>query len=281
MSNGLEKRQKNSLIGDSAQYVLAFGVIGVMLYVIGLPSFVIFFIGAFSYFLWKLFSSGTATETRRIFEFYLVANEILRSDNRRWYGFELQEAIAGGEKVLANMRPAPPLAHFALGCLYHKKGDNAAAIKYLEHVFEEGGTSETSIVFPTNELRDYVRILRKIERDPAEAPQTAAAIRSLERLRKNKGKSILDNARHLIHEDAAPKRLENEEADKSRFIFYQNGENESMVTRSKWTRNPAPSSVSDDGPGSSETAKKENAQTFAARKPISEVLQDIYDDKVS
>jgi hypothetical protein len=37
--------------------------------------------------------------------------------------------------------------------------------------------------------------LRKIEREPAEAPQTSAAIRALERARRNRGKALLENSR--------------------------------------------------------------------------------------
>lgn len=283
MSNELEKRAKTSVISENMQHMLALSVVGVMLYVIGLPAFVIFFIGAFAFFLWKLFSTSTGTETRRIFEFYLVANEILRSDDRRWYGFEIQEAIARGEKIVALMNTPPPLAYFALGCLYHKKGDNSAAIKDLERVLEEGGTNETSIVFPTKELREYVRILRRIERDPADAPQTSAAIRSLERLRKNKGKSILDDARHRVHEDPVPKLTESAETSSDRFVFFENADDESIGSRLAGARKASVvSRISADDANFTEVKKsKGNGQSFSGRKPISEVLQDIYDEKVS
>ncbi len=283
MGNELEKRETNSLISENAQHLLAMSVVGVMLYVIGLPAFVIFFIGAFTFFLWKLFSTSSGTETRRIFEFYLVANEILRSNDRRWYGFEIQEAIARGEKIVASMHTAPPLAYFALGCLYHKKGDNSAAIKDLERVLEEDGSSETSIVFPTKELRDYVRILRKIERDPADAPQTSAAIRSLERLRKNKGKSILDDARHRVHEDPMPKLPESSQKTSDRFAFFDNGENEPPGRWLAEPRNVSAVTRKSLADAKSDEAKNDNGndQPFTGRKPISEVLKDIYDEKTS
>ena len=62
-----------------------------------------------------MFASGSRNETREIFEFYLSANEILRDDERRWYGFEIKEAVHRGESILQRMSGAPPLLHFALG----------------------------------------------------------------------------------------------------------------------------------------------------------------------
>lgn len=286
MGTDLEKRGNSSIVGENAQYALAFGVIAVMLYVIGLPAFVIFFLGAFSFFLWKLFSSGSASETRRIFEFFLSANEILRSEDRRWYGFEIQEAILRGEKIVATMHTAPPLVAFALGALYHKRGDFSAAIRELEHVFEENGSRESSIVFPTNELREYVRVLRKIEREPAEAPQTSAAIRSLERLRKNKGKAILDDARHRVHEEESRPLLESNGKLAPQIASFSQSvtQNEDRVPSAERLR-PADSPRGDrpmrPEPRSASAVEAEKERRYRERKPISEVLQDIYDDKVS
>src|SRR5512141_1807489 len=95
----LQKRTP-SPIKETGQYLLAFGVIASMLLVVGFPLFVIFFLGIFAYFLFKIFSAGTRNETREIFEFYLSANDILRDDERRWYGFEIKETIGRGEKIL-------------------------------------------------------------------------------------------------------------------------------------------------------------------------------------
>lgn len=271
------------VVGENAQYALALGVIAVMLYVVGLPAFVIFFLGAFSFFLWKMFASGTAAETRKIFEFYLAANEILRDDERRWYGFEMQDAILRGDKILRTMHAAPPLLHFALGALYHKIGDFSTAAKNLEYVIEDGSQSEAAIVFPTNELRDYVRILRKIEREPAEAPQTSAAIRSLERIRKNRGQAMLDDSRGRIQENGYQTMPEIEDADSARFAFFQDSAQkksdnpaDGRLETSSVTRRKSYDTIS--------VAHSENDPTpdrmYADRKPISEVLQDIYDEKV-
>jgi len=66
---------------DRGQYLLAFGVVASMLLVAGFPLFVIFFFGIFAYFLLRMFASGSRSETREIFEFYLTANEMLRDDS--------------------------------------------------------------------------------------------------------------------------------------------------------------------------------------------------------
>lgn len=188
----IEKRVSASL-KEKAQYSVAFGIVAVMLYVIGFPVFILFFFGILAFFIWKAFSFESRNETRKIFEFYLCANAILRDDDRRWYGFEIQDAIARGEAILSSMSVAPPLVHFSLGSLYQKISDHSSAVKHLVYILEE--SDESAIVYPTKDLREYVRILRKIERTPAEAPLTSAAVRSLERSRKNRGKDLLETSR--------------------------------------------------------------------------------------
>jgi hypothetical protein len=283
----IEKPRNGPIVGEQTQYVLAFGVIAVMLYVIGLPAFVIFILGAFSFFLWKLFNSGSASETRRIFEFYLSASEILRSDDRRWYGFEIQDAVARGEKIVGSMQTPPPLVYFTLGCLQHKRGAHALGVKYLEQVLEDDRTTESAIVFPSNDLREYVRVLRKIERDPASAPQTSSAIRLLERLRRTKGQSILDEARRLVHEIKAPK-LDGTTGTTTAGLLAVDGEGENgdradfpqLATEKDSSRDVKRRSRRE-----SVTFEKqepdETIRTFTDRKPISELLRDIYDENTS
>jgi hypothetical protein len=187
-----ERSQSTSLtkvVRDRGQYVLAFAVIASLLVVVNIPIFVVFFFGVFAYFLAKLISPGGGrTKTRSVFEFYLAAHEILRDDMRRWYGFEINDAIDRGERILKEMHGAPTLVHFALGSLYNKVGDHSAAVKHLSYVNENPESFESTVVYPSSELRGYVSVLRKIEREPSEAPLTSAAIRSLERRRKLKGR---------------------------------------------------------------------------------------------
>lgn len=190
----LEKRGSIS-IKEKSQYALAFGVIAVMLFAVGFPVFLFIFFGVLAFFVWKIFSPESRTETRKIFEFYLSANEILREDDRRWYGFELQEAINRGETIIRMIGTAPPLVHFGLGALYQKIGDHSAAAKHLTDAIESPTADELSVVFPPKALREYVRLLRRIERAPAESPLTSAAVRSLERARKNRGQAMLEHSR--------------------------------------------------------------------------------------
>ncbi len=199
MSDKLQKKTPDSL-KENTQYVMAFGLIATMLLVAGFPMFVIFFFGIFAYFLWKTFSQPSRNETREIFEFYLAANEVLRDDERNWFGFEVQEVVGRGERILQMINGAPPLVYFTLGALYSKIGDHKSAVNHLSYIIENENAAESTYVYPTPELRNYVKVLRKIEREPAEAPQTSAAIRALERARRNRGKTLLENSRVELKE---------------------------------------------------------------------------------
>ena len=95
------------------------------------------------------------------------------------------------------MNGAPPLVHFTLGALYHKVGDYKSAVNHLAYIVENENSDESTYLYPTPELRDYAKTLRKIEREPAEAPQTSAAVRALERARRNRGKTLLEESRNL------------------------------------------------------------------------------------
>lgn len=296
MANDKLQKKLPDSIKEKSQYVLAFGVIATMLMVAGFPTFVIFFFGIFAYFLWKTFSSPSHSETREIFEFYLSANELLRDDERRWFGFEVQEVVGRGERILQYMHTAPPLVHFTLGALYNKIGDYKSAVNHLAYIVENENSDEKSYSYPSPELRNYVRVLRKIEREPAEAPQTSAAIRALERARRNRGKSILEDSREKLAEQNLLKKAE--KFDLAEFRPEPVGE------LSAEENYPAvPNSITDDVP---ETIAPKNGQKidplktqpvsgvkkllrkpgrnqdedkYGNRKPISEVLQDIYDRK--
>ncbi len=275
----LEKRKKSPL-KERLQYAGALGLIGVMLWVANFPVFLLVFLGLLTFFVWKVFSSEGRNETRRVFEFYLSANEILRVDDRRWYGFEVQETITKGESIVASMSAVPPLVHFALGSLYAKLGDNSAALKYLSQAVGENATSETAIVYPPRELREYVQMLRKIERAPAEAPLTSSAIRALERARKNRGKALLEQCRaeverraiHISEPEHILGSVDDAEGGSGAFAAgVIEVEGEEAVK------------------GHSEVSRKANVIARMAepkdakkqdRKTISEVLHDIYDSNV-
>lgn len=184
---------------DSAQRLLAIIVIVAMLGVMGIPVSVIVFFAIVTYFIWRVVRRTEHLETRRVFEFFIAANDILRDEERRWYGFEITEVIDNGERVLHIMSDPPPLVYFTLGVLYHHAGDHQAAVEHLSYIIENDLSDERHRNAPSAELRRYVHTLRKIERDPAEAPQTIAAIRSLERTRRNFGAALLDASRRRVN----------------------------------------------------------------------------------
>jgi hypothetical protein len=182
---------------DAGQKLVAIIVILAMLALMGIPPTVIIFFATVVYFVWRAVDRSEQHETRRIFDFYLAANEILREDERRWFGFEITEVIGQGEAVVHSMADPPPLAHFALGALYHRAGDHEAATEHLAYVVDSDAGDERHCISPSPELRRYVRVLRRLERDPSEGPQTLAAVRNLERTRRARIATLLEESRKL------------------------------------------------------------------------------------
>lgn len=274
---GLEEKIPAPL-REKGQYALAFGVISALLYVTGFPIFLLFFIGVLTFFIWKVFSSEWRPETRRIFEFYLSANEILREDDRRWYGFEIQETIANGERIVRSMSAAPPLVYFALGALYQKIADHSSAVKNLSHILDEAGSDESAVAFPTKELREYVHMLRKIERSPSEAPQTSSAIRSLERSRKNCGRGMLEHSRLQIAKGVVPLPLSSQKLESVVDIAHYR---ESEDTHEASPGNFGEKRQEITGQEKRKQVKREESKASnTERKTISEVLHDIYDHNI-
>ncbi|HEX8129766.1 MAG TPA: hypothetical protein VF527_11750 [Pyrinomonadaceae bacterium] len=182
---------------DMGQKLIAIIVILAMLALMGIPPTVIIFFATVVYFVWRAVDRSEQHETRRIFDFYLAASDVLREDERRWFGFEIAEVIGQGESVVHSMSDPPPLVYFALGALYHRAGDHESAAEHLSHVLESEEGDERQRTAPSPELRRYVSVLRRLERDPAEGPQTVAAIRNLERARRTRAASLLEESRHL------------------------------------------------------------------------------------
>ncbi len=275
---------------------MAFGLIATMLLVAGFPVFVIFFFAIFAYFLWKTFSQPSRSGTREIFEFYLSANEILRDDERRWFGFEVQEIIGRGERILQLMNGAPPLVYFTLGALYNKVGDYKSAVNHLAYIVENENADEQNYVHPSPELTNYVKILRKIEREPAEAPQTSAAIRALERARRNRARTILENSRaglEMLNDKKQIAMAEqkkqidrlaeiNNESNLSPSLFQTSIVDEPTANQENKPQLFAQTSHAQNGSGEN-NRQKENGNSpdehSNSRQSISEVLHDIYDKK--
>ena len=259
---------------------MAFGVIASLLVVVNIPIFIVFFFGVFAYFMAKMFSAGSKMRTRSIFEFYLSAHEVLRNDIRHWYGFEINETIARGERIVREMRNAPPLVHFALGSLYRKVGDHSAAVRHLSFVAENPESFESSVVYPSVELRNYVGVLRKIEREPAEAPLTSAAVRALERSRKLKADSLLADSRSIVErskpEVQTAKPLMGENAPTPSEVDGAM-RNDNSVRQEEEQMRQEPQSVTS---LQERPFNRKNGKEHPPRKPIVEVLHEIYDRNV-
>ena len=180
---------------ETAQRLIAVLVIMAMLAVMGIPVTVILFFATVVYFVWRAVQRSEQQDVKNIFDFYVAANEILRDEEKRWYGFEVNRVIAEGERVLHMMADPPPLVYFTLGALYQRAGEHEAAAEHLAYVLEEEGGDESSRTQPSQELRRYVDVLRRIEREPNEAPQTTAAMRALERARRARAAAMLEESR--------------------------------------------------------------------------------------
>jgi len=294
VSDKLQKKLPDS-IKENSQYALGFGLIATMLWLANFPGFVIFFFAIFAYVLWKTFSQPPRNETREIFEFYLSANELLRDDERRWFGFEVQEVIGRGERILQLMNGAPPLVYFTLGALYNKVGDYKSAVNHLANVLENENADEITYAYPSPDLRNYVRILRKIEREPSEAPQTSAAIRALERARRNRGRAILENSRVSLQAFEAKKQETALEEKKQKELVENNVEKTFIsVVQPETNAGHEFENKREAVPAQNQTTQKNSAEhkeaeqplkkkrkigddPFPNRKPISELLHDIYD----
>lgn len=189
------------------QKFLALIVIVAMLAVMGIPPSVIFFFSVVIYFIWRAIRRTEQQEIVRVFNFYVSASEVLRDEERRWFGFEIAEVIEQGENVLRMMSDPPPLVYFTLGALYHRMGDHEAAAEHLAYVVENDAGEEYNRLKPSPELRRYVQTLRRLEREPGEGPQTLAALRYLGRARRTYADSLLAESRgHLQSKDYAASR---------------------------------------------------------------------------
>jgi hypothetical protein len=181
-----------------AQKAIAVIVIVAILDVIGVsPAVIIFFLGV-GFLVWRAARRAEHQETGRIFDFYISADEILRETERQWYGFEIQEVINRGERILNAMPDPPPLGSFALGALSHRAGMYDEAIEYLAPLVEQESAKEHLREVPSPQLRRYVELLRRMEREPATAPQAVAAVRSLERARRKSASELLAHSRQQL-----------------------------------------------------------------------------------
>ncbi|HEX5707505.1 MAG TPA: hypothetical protein VFX96_09430 [Pyrinomonadaceae bacterium] len=183
---------------ETAQRLVAILVIMAMLSVMGIPLTVIAFFATVVYFVWRAVQRSEQQDVKNIFDFYIAANEILRDDEKRWFGFEIDSVIKDGEQVLHLMSDPPPLVYYALGALYQRAGDTEAAAEHLAYLLEGEHGDESRRATYSPELKRYVQVLRRIEREPTEAPVTMSAIRSLERMRRSRAEQLLADARARV-----------------------------------------------------------------------------------
>ncbi len=137
-------------------------------------------------------------KTEVIFGFYVSANEILQSEDRSRYRFEIADVIDSGENIVRSMPDPPPLSHFALGALYNSIGDHNGVVEHLGIAAEGEVLKESVHVSPSRLLRRYVKRLRQIERTPERAPKVYAAIKSLEGLHQLRAARMLAESQQYL-----------------------------------------------------------------------------------
>jgi hypothetical protein len=201
------------------------------------------------------------------------------------------------------MNGAPPLVYFTLGALYHKAGDHKSAVSHLGYVSENENADEKKYLYASPELKNYVRILRKIEREPSEAPQTSAAVRALERARRNRAKTLLEESRNIVTQQESQKReqlvaeeqkrQQLNEAHTARKIpisitatvveeepSIEKNEPQPQVQQTAEARTATANGESNGNGANGAKKQKPKREDFSAqRQPITELLRDIYDEK--
>ena len=90
-------------------------------------SSVIIFFATITYFIWRAIQQSERQDTGRIFEFYIRANDILRDEERHWYGFEIAEVIEQGESLLEIMPDPPPLTLMVCPVMYFPSSEASMA----------------------------------------------------------------------------------------------------------------------------------------------------------
>ena len=184
--------------GKLTTKTIAIVIIVAILNAVGLSPVVLVFVTGVVFVIWLFARRAQMREVERIFEFYIAADAILREEERRWYGFEISEVIEHGESMLELMPDPPPLTYFALGALYQRLGNHAAAVQYLSKLTDDELYDETHRLAPSAQLRRYVMMLRRLEYHPAAEPQMLAAIRNLERSRQRSTAKMLAESRESL-----------------------------------------------------------------------------------
>jgi hypothetical protein len=228
--------------------VVGLTVIGATLKTVGLTPVVIVYFVAAGILIFLAFKIRAKRKSDVIFGFYVAADEVLRADERSRYRFEVAEVIRRGERVVRQMPDPPPLSRFALGALYYSINDHNAAVEQLGFAAEEEVLKESSHVSPSRPLRRYVERLRRIERSPRRSAKIKAAIASLEGM----------------HQERAARLLAESQQHLKRMVEAYDSEITEQL-------NPPRSGVA--------ISTGRSLKSITAPPPISEVLQDIYQEE--
>jgi hypothetical protein len=219
-------------------------IMAILQVVAGVSPILILFATGVVFLVFVVSRRSQNKQVEEIFNFYVNAEAILRDDERRWYAFEVVEVIDEGERVFGFMNDCPTLHLFALGALYHRIGKHEATAEYLGRVIEDELYDERQNTRPSTQLRHYVTMLRRLEANPAIAPEKLAAVRSLERMRRRQASRLLQ---------------------------------ESRVVQTTIREEPPVEPES----AKAVAASYQGAGVVTARPPISEVLHDVYQDDTS
>jgi hypothetical protein len=239
--------QKRLAIRVGAGVVIVATIVGVLKIVRSAPVVlvVVAVVGLLTLVVLKLRANR---RTKVIFGFYVRANEILTDGERSRYHFEIAEVIKTGQKIVRSMPDAPPLSRFALGALYYSIADHNAAVEQLGFAAEEELLKESSHISPSRQLRRYVGRLRKIERRPRRSAKIRAAIASLEEMHQERGARLLAESQQQL----------------KRMVEAYEGEMSEQIRSPR--RDVAISTT-------------RSLKSITAPPPISEVLQDIYQEE--
>jgi hypothetical protein len=236
------------------QKSIAIVVIVAVLQVAGVSPMIMLFAAGIVFLVWVVNHRSQTRDLEQIFNFYVAAEAILRDDERRWYAFEVVEVIDDGERAFNVMPDCPALQLFALGALYHRIGKYELTAQYLERVLEDEQYDEQQNTAPSEQLRRYVSILRRLEMNPSLAPEKLAAVRSLERMRRRKAAKLLQESRALKSSAASMNSTSTSSA-------------KERLASSNAEKTPTPAYPV--------------SETVRTRPPILEVLHDVYQDDQS
>lgn len=230
-----------------ATKAIAVVIIVALLDAVGVPPVIMMMVTGAVLVVW-LFSRHTQSrEVEKLFDFYVAADAILREEERRWYGFEINEVISEGERSLEAMADPPPLHLFALASLHHRLGEHKSAVEYLSRLVEDERYDELHRAVPSPQLRRYVSMLRRIEDEPSIAPQALAAVRNLERARKKHARELLLESRDRLEGDKQIEQIANAIIDAKTTV--------------------------------AEKEQRSGSTPLSAPPPISEVLHNVYDEQ--